>query len=951
MFYIGLKTEMKEVVKMQKPRGLTNCFNAVISMEDSAFCKSMAEATNPSRRAYFPLRSAFNYNTQRSGSSTSSESVEKAKDSQSQNGKPPWRSSVGKNYSGMLKLSPAEIAEKKRLGLCFKCPEKWSRSHTCQNMMLQVFMVINDEEIEILEEDWVIDMEDKENAEPILMELSLSSYLGLDSPAVTKLSGEIDNVKVVVMIDSGATHNFIDPSVLNKTRLSPTKNRSLEILLGTGITVNGHGVCRDVSVTLQSHEFEMNFVVLELGNAELILGIDWLRTLGKCEHDWDKHEMSFLYRGSLITLYGDPALQKKGKSFKENHSLNSLELASFDMDFLEVNNVELTEKIPEEVEDILTKFDHMFAEPTQLPPIRGREHTINLIPGTGPVSVRPYRYPHTYKEEMEKLVTQMLEAETIRPSKSPFSSPVLLVKKKDGSWRFCIDYRALNKATVADKFPIPVIDQLLDELHDAKVFSKLDLRAGYHQIRMLEADIEKTAFRTSNGHYEFLVMPFGLTNTPATFQALMNEIFRPYLGSFVLVFFDDILIFSSSVSDRLKHLETVLESKVDYLGHIISEDSVATDPSKTKAMKKWPVPRSVKELRGFLGLTGYYRKFVKGYGAMARPLTDLLKKDQFEWSTRAQTAFEELKEAMMTAPVLALPNFSEPFIVETDASGYGMGAVLMQNQRPIAYFSSGLSDREQIKPIYERELMAVVLAIQKWRHYLHTDQKSLKFLLEQREVSMEYQKWLTKLLGYDFEIIFKPGVENKAADGLSRIVSEKSNSFIAHCAALTMPANLQMQDIFKEIDANVQIQEQLQRVKDGVKEQVGYKVVAGRLRFKQRLVIPRNSSHIPLLLQEYHAGLIGGHSGVLKTLKRVQSMFYWRKMSKDIKKFVAECDICQRHKYSTLSPAGLLQPLPIPNRIWEDLSMDFIEGLPVSHGVNVILVVVDRLSKFAHFCG
>ncbi|CAA7014804.1 unnamed protein product [Microthlaspi erraticum] len=764
------------------------------------------------------------------------------------------------------------------------------------------------------------------------MELSLSSYLGLDLPAVTKLWGEINNVKVVVMIDSGATHNFIDPSVLNKTRLTPTKNRSLEILLGTGITVNGHGVCKNVSVTLKSHAFKMNFVVLELGNAEVILGIDWLRTLGKCEHDWDKHEMSFMYKGSLITLYGDPALQCGGRSFKENHSLNSLELASFEVDFFEANNTELKERIPEAVEEVLTRFDHVFAEPTQLPPIRGREHTINLVTGTGPVSVRPYRYPHAYKEEMEKLVTQMLEAGTIRPSKSPFSSPVLLVKKKDGSWRFCIDYRALNKVTVPDKFPIPVIDQLLDELHGATVFSKLDLRAGYHQIRMLEKDIEKTAFRTSNGHYEFLVMPFGLTNAPATFQALMNEVFRPFLGTFVLVFFDDILIFSSSLEEHVSHLSTVLEvseehqlfanrkkclfgqSQVDYLGHIISAEGVATDPSKTEAMKNRPVPKSVKELRGFLGLTGYYKKFVKGYGAIARPMTDLLKKDNFEWCNRAEAAFQELKKAIMTAPVLALPNFDEVFIVESDASGYGLGAVLMQNQRPIAYFSSGLSDREQIKSIYERELMAVVLAIQKWRHYLlerkfvvHTDHKSLKFLLEQREVSMEYQKWLTKLLGYDFEIVFKPGVENKGADGLSRIVSENSVSRHAQLFTLTVPANLQMQDIYKEIEADTKIQELLQRVKDGVEENDKFTIVDGRLRFKQRL------------------------------------------MTKDIQKFVAECDVCQRHKYSTLSPAGRLQPLPIPSQIWEDLSMDFIEGLPVSQGANVILVVVDRLSKFAHF--
>lgn len=312
-----------------------------------------------------------------------------------------------------------------------------------------------------------------------------------------------------------------------------------------------------------------------------------------------------------------------------------------------------------------------------------------------------------------------------------FSSSVLLVKKHDGSWHLCIDYRALNAITIKDRYPIPTIDELLDELGGASWFSKLDLLQGYYQIRMHEPDVAKTVFRTHHGHYEFKVMSFGLCNAPSSFQATMNDIFWPYLRRFLIVFFDDILIYSRTLPEHLVLLEQAFEvllrnqfvlklskcffsqRQVEYLGHVVSEHRVTPVASKVHDIQQWPIPRTTRALRSFLGLAGFYRKFIKGYASIAAPLVKLTTKDSFEWTSEANQAFKALKGALTSAPVLMLPDFSLPFTLETDASGVSISVVLSQKGHPIAFFSKPFSPKLLQASTYVRELCAITTAVKK----------------------------------------------------------------------------------------------------------------------------------------------------------------------------------------------------------------------------------------------
>jgi hypothetical protein len=391
----------------------------------------------------------------------------------------------------------------------------------------------------------------------------------------------------------------------------------------------------------------------------------------------------------------------------------------------------------------------------------------------------------------------------IQLSNSPFGSPVILVKKGDNTWRLVVDYRHLNALTIKGKYPLPVIDELLDELAGAQWFSKLDLKAGYHQIRLAPGEEHKTAFQTHSGHYEFKVMAFGLTGAPATFQHAMNATLAPVWRKFALVFFDDILIYSSSYSEHLQHLETVLSiskkdqwqvklskcafahQKVSYLGHVISGDGVATDDSKIQSITSWPTPTNLKELRGFLGIIGYYRKFIKHYAILSQPLTHLLKKGvYFVWTEVTEMAFQTLKNALSSAPVLALPDYKLQFVVETDACDIGIGAVLSQAGHPIANVSRALGPKNQCLSVYEKEYLAILLAVQQWRPYLQlaefvirTDHQSLTHLTDQRLHTVWKQKVLTKMMGLNFRVQYKKRIHNGAADALSRKPVHSSQLF------------------------------------------------------------------------------------------------------------------------------------------------------------------------------
>lgn len=844
-----------------------------------------------------------------------------------------------------------------------------------------------------------------------------------------KVAGAKSTSAGTAMLDSGASAAAVlSTRFADAHGIRVTPNQSLtecSITLANGSTADVRGEAK-INLEIGGMRSKVQAVIADLAPPfDIILGQEWLKE-HQARLDYGSEAVQFKKGGKRYTVQVNkrtPPPRSKTKpylssaqvmrSVRKGHVLMLAEVKHID-DPTPGQPAQSEEDIQMEAaaSRIKAEFSDVFVDelPPGLPPDREVPETIPLEAGARPQFRHAFRASPREKEEMQKQITEGIESGRIQPSRSPWGSPVLFVKKPDGSLRMCVDYRAVNKLTVRNRFPIPRIDDLLDSLNGARFFSTLDLKAGYHQIRLAPEDVPRTAFNTPFGHYEYRVLPFGLTNAPATFQTVMNDILRPYLNKFVLVYLDDIMVFSKTAEEHEQHLRLVLQAlrnnqlyanakkcklnvrEVEFLGHVVSRDGLKVDPKKTQAVNDWPRPTDLTQLRGFLGLSNYFRRFIKDYSKVVRPLTMLTRKDTptpLPWPPAAAEAFQKVKEALVSPPVLKMPDFGKPFDVITDASEFCIGAILVQEGRPVAYESRLCSSAECNYPTHDRELLAIVHAYTVWRCYLegvestvYTDHDPLKRIFDQPTLNARQARWLEMLSGFRPVIKYRPG-EGNPADSLSRLQSRDLvtplhgaritanmpwavNSFsvsrgsgrslyaaVPHqppsavevvrgrltCGSLTLAKPLFPEAIKAMYSADAWFQNPANTA--SLKQDNGLWYLDGKLAIPQAFV--------KIVLAECHDTPYAGHLGITKTKALVESRFWWPSWKKDVAEYVKTCPSCQMNKASHCKPSGLLQPLPVPDRPWQSVSMDFIVSLPATQkNHDAILVFVDRLSKMVH---
>ncbi|GJZ94949.1 putative reverse transcriptase domain-containing protein [Tanacetum coccineum] len=631
-------------------------------------------------------------------------------------------------------------------------------------------------------------------------------------------------------------------------------------------------------------------VVAELGSFDAIIGMDWLAKYQAVIMCAEKI-VRIPWKNKTLIIHGDGSTQGNVTRLNIISCTKTQKYMEkgFPIFLAHVTTKEVEDKSEKKrLEDvpIVQDFLEVFPEDLPgLPPTRQVEFQIDLVPGAAPVARAPYRLAPSEMKELSEQLKELPDKGFIRPSSSPWGAPVLFVKKKDGSFRMCIDYRELNKLTVKNRYPLPRIDDLFDQLQGSSVYSKIDLRSGYHQLRVREEDIPKTAFRTRYGHYEFQ----------------KEELYAKFSKCEFWI------------------------PKVQFLGHVIDSEGIHVDPAKIESIKDWTSPKSPTEIRQFLGLAGYYRRFIEGFSKIAKPMTKLTqKKVKFEWGDKQEAAFQLLKQKLCSAPILALPEGSEDFIAYCDASKKGLGAVLMQREKVISYASRQLKIHEKNYTTHDLELGAVVFALKIWRHYLYgtkctvfTDHKSLQHILDQKELNMRQRRWLELLSDYDCDIRYHPGKANVIADALSR----KEREPPLRVRAL----QLENKRLEPREDGNPVPQWQ----------EHGY-LCLWRLRTVIMHDIPTNQKTLSIrvsdiMYQDMEEAIL------------VPNM-------KPTKPLMLAMLTCAKVKAEHQRPSGLLVQPKIPEWKWDNITMDFVTKLPkTSQGYDTIWVIVDRLTKSAIF--
>lgn len=633
----------------------------------------------------------------------------------------------------------------------------------------------------------------------------------------------------------------------------------------------------------------------------------------------------------------------------------------------------------------LTDYKSVFAESGE--PL-GYNNTIPMKIRTkseSPIYKKPYRIPVKHQKEIDREIETMLQNNVIRHSTSPWSAPMVIVKKKDGSLRLCVDYRALNDICIKDKHPIPNIDETLARLNGNKYFSCFDLLSGYWQLAIHKDSIEKTAFATPSGHYEFLTTPMGLCNSGSSCQRLMNKLFYKQINKTVLVYLDDIIVLGATLTEHDRNVREVLkilqlanlkvkkskcrllEKEVEFLGHIINEYGIKPNPDKVRVIKESKPPKDKTQLKSFLGLCSFYRKFIKNFGEIAKPLNAVSSSEKFCWGTEQQKAWEELKNIITSDKILIYPNFEKPFIIVTDASKYALGGVLTQKhegtQKPIMYISRNLSKSELNYSVYELELLAIIFALKKFRPYIYgqkvivqTDHKPLIWLSKtsKRELNGRLARWIVTMLDFDIEIEYIPGKINKVADFLSRTEIDTVEKI--YNIYQELPINKDV--IIKKQKEDEEITKIIQKVKEGndpkwptsspinkINFKINKNILTVKINDNELIIVPKSLRE--QIIYEIHRDKFYIHPGRDETCRLIKQKYYWPQMASQVNNVITNCTSCIKNKPVTRKPKAQSLPCVRGHGIWELIHMDLIGPITATtQGNYYIMVVVDSFSKY-----